>query len=331
MNILWLFLLIPSLLFCEETKTDQITYNHKTYPLYPKTLSELPNIPSPCTTEDGTEIVIAHIRNNEFFLFPVTVENGDLLNYKEYRYDKGQQLYVDFKDFPALAKNSIHDETELNRIKTITGKPISEITTISRPMQYSRAGFLAEDEDIISALKGDNRLVKALTLTHPELAKPLFHVWNIVLGGIKQKVWVFEKMNIDYLLYNGRKVYINWEGGRGWQESIFNDEILGQYHLILWRELEQSEKTFLMQNYSHLTEEEMADFIKKLSYIHTGEMVPYYIKRYGFYEGHTDFRADPIAVTFIFGLRNIHDIEKAFNGTLYKTLTNHFTQGNIDK
>ena len=65
--------------------------------------------------------------------------------------------------------------------------------------------------------------------------------------------------------------------------------------------------------------------MKKLSHIHTGEMVPYYIMRYGFYEGHTDYRADPIAIAWIFGLRSLEQIEAAFSGRLDKVLTHHFT------
>jgi hypothetical protein len=53
-------------------------------------------------------------------------------------------------------------------------------------------------------------------------------------------------------------------------------------------------------------------------------MVPYYIMRYGFYEGHTDYRADPVAISFIFGLRSLKEIEAAFEGNLYKALAEHF-------
>ena len=73
-------------------------------------------------------------------------------------------------------------------------------------------------------------------------------------------------------------------------------------------------------------EDEMADLTKKLSYIHTGEMVPYYAMRYGFYEGHTDFRAEPIAIAFIFGLKSIGEIDNAFDGNLFNVLTKHFSQ-----
>ncbi|MCK4835997.1 MAG: hypothetical protein KAT17_05135, partial [Candidatus Aminicenantes bacterium] len=58
--------------------------------------------------------------------------------------------------------------------------------------------------------------------------------------------------------------------------------------------------------------------------IHFSEMAPYYIMRYGFYEGHTDYRADPIAIAFIFGLKSLKEIDNIFQGKLYTTLSNHF-------
>ena len=70
----------------------------------------------------------------------------------------------------------------------------------------------------------------------------------------------------------------------------------------------------------------MEALLKKLSHLHISEMAPYYIKRYGFYEGHTDYRADPIAIAWIFGLRSIEQIEAAFQGRLTEALTQHFTQ-----
>jgi len=88
-------------------------------------------------------------------------------------------------------------------------------------------------------------------------------------------------------------------------------------------------KAFLQEKYSNLSDEQMRDFQKMLSYIRTGEMVPFYIMRYGFYEGHTGYRADPIAISLIFGLRGLEEIEKAFAGNLYKALTEHFTRENI--
>jgi len=73
----------------------------------------------------------------------------------------------------------------------------------------------------------------------------------------------------------------------------------------------------------------MKTLIKKLSGIHFGEMGPYYIMRYGFYEGHSEYRADPIAISFIFGLRSLEEIEQFFTGNLYNSLTGHFTRKTV--
>ena len=103
--------------------------------------------------------------------------------------------------------------------------------------------------------------------------------------------------------------------------AMFNGKITG---VEITRELDSHENTFLHDTYSHLNEEQMNELLKILSYIHTGEMVPFYIMRYGFYEGHTSYRADPIAISFIFGLRSIEEIVNAFKGNLYDILTDHF-------
>jgi len=183
------------------------------------------------------------------------------------------------------------------------------------------------DEDIISVLKGDNRLVKMLGSTHSEIVKPLFHVYNVILMVKKDS----ERSNIKGIIYNNRKIKLEFWGSKGWQESIFNDEILGYWQIEIWRELDQEEKSFLSEKYANLGEEKMAELKKKLSYIHTGEMVPYYIMRYGFYEGHTSYRADPIAIAFIFGLRSIEEIERLFENKLYENLTNHFSKDSVGK
>ena len=207
------------------------------------------------------------------------------------------------------------------KVKSVFGK---------RPGGSSGAGFMDHQEDIISVLKGDNRLVKKMGMIHPQLAKPLYHLWNIARWISYSSQNVGRSIDgIDYFLYNKRKIRLINAGGRGWQNSIFNDEILGMYHIEFSIELDEDEKTFLQEKYSDLGNEQMTDFLKTLSHIHTGEMVPFYIMRYGFYEGHTEYRADPIAVSLIFGLRSLEEIEKAFEGNLHKALTEHFTRENI--
>jgi hypothetical protein len=310
-----------SLTYSQEAQTIIHPKTEEELKLYPNTYDHLPELPSPYTAEDGTEIVIVFTQDEKYVLIPVNVENGKPLNYRNNQwYGKGRQLEVDASDFPTLARTGLHSEIELDQIKTITGRSIAEITKIGRPERYSGAGFMSHDEDIISVLRGDNRLVTQLGSIHRQMAKPLFHIFNIILTVKKDS----GRGNIGGVLYNKRKIYLKFWGSKGWQDSIFNDEILGYWQIEMWRELEKDEKAFLSKEYSNLTDKDRAQLIRKLSFIHTGEMVPYYIMRYGFYEGHTSYRADPIAIAFIFGLRSLDEIESAFKGKLYETLTNHF-------
>jgi hypothetical protein len=56
--------------------------------------------------------------------------------------------------------------------------------------------------------------------------------------------------------------------------------------------------------------------VERLFSIHTGEMVPFYVRRYGFYEGRTSWRADPVAVAVVFGLMDLETIDAAIEGGL---------------
>jgi hypothetical protein len=319
------------LMASQETQIKQHTRTKESLKLYPHTYDQCPELPSPYTMEDGTEIVVAFTKDNKFTIIPVTVEKGEPLGYREREWDKIRILEVDAEDFPTLARTGLHSEIELDHTRRITGRSIAEITDSGRPGGSSGEGFMGQEEDIISVLKGDNRLVKTLGMTHPQMAKSLFHVWNMIRWVSYTSRSAGRSMggNIDYFLYNKRKVRLINSGGRGWQNSIFNDEILGMYHIEFSIELDEDEKAFLQDKYSDLNSEQMTDFLKTLSHIHTGEMVPFYIMRYGFYEGHTGYRGDPIAISLIFGLRSLEEIEKAFEGNLYKALTEHFTRENI--
>lgn len=323
--LLWLVsLLLSPTIYSQEAIPQQIHINQKTYPLYPELLQKPPDIPSPFTTEDGQEIVIAITKDGKYTLIPVTVENGEpWIN--EGKRGKGQQLDVEAEDFPTLARLGLHSEIELDYTKMITGRSVAEITENGRPNSSSGVGFLAQDEDIISVLKGDNRLLKKMGLTHPLLAKPLFHIFNIIrLHEEKQAALDRPLERVESILYNGKRIrLIGWESGHGWQESIFNDEIKGFYQINFSHELNSDEKSYLAEKYYNLNEDQMSELIHLLSTVHIGEMAAFYIMRYGFYEGHTGYRADPIALAFIFGLRSIEELDKAFEGKLYQALTDH--------
>jgi hypothetical protein len=156
----------------------------------------------------------------------------------------------------------------------------------------------------------------------------LFHVWNISREFEKFSIDTVtgERLEISALIYNGFRISINITGSRGWQESIFNDEILGTGYMELSREMDPEEGEFLEKNYAHLSQEKIRKLQEMLFNIRTGEMVLFYINRYGFYEGHTEYRVDPIAVALIFGLKSIENVHKACGGDLYQYFTTHFTR-----
>ena len=174
----------------------------------------------------------------------------------------------------------------------------------------------------------DNRMVQKLGLKHPDLARPLLHIWNIsnTREMYNEYIPAEERVYLQGLIYGGKEIGIKIFGSRGWQESIFNDEILGSYHLEAWRDLDPGEEEFLEVHYGNLPENELEELRRMISTLHTGEMVPYYINRYGFYEGHTEFRAEPLAIAFIFGIRSLEEIHQASGGDLYAYMIKHFTQ-----
>ncbi len=294
--------------------------------LNPSPQDTLPILGSTGMIEKGVETLTVRLKNGETTIVPVPLENDVPLDISKRQYGKGKQLEKDAKDFPELAKTGLHNEDQLRKTKTITGKPVDEITKIGRPNQASSAGFIDEDEDILSVLIGDNRLVRSMGLTHPELAKPLFHILNLVLDEYQRKgPQRFILSDVEAILYNYEEIHFKGEGSKGSQESIFNDEIRGNAQFNITRDLKEEEQAFLKKKYARLNTLEFDKMVKKLTLIHTGEMEPYYIMRYGFYEGHTYFRADPIAIAFVFGLLSIEEIENAFPGCLYEALTEHFT------
>ncbi len=295
--------------------------------LYPKTFENMLDIKSPAYINDSVETIQIVTKGDRYALVPVTVEDGKPLiySYKAGTYmGKDQQLLVDKGDFPELAKTGLHSEERLDNIKAITGIPVRVINCTGRPEAYSGSGFMAEDEDIISVLKSDNRTVRRLGLTHPQLAKPLFHVWNLILAEYESGNWARFYDNIKHIYYNDNILNFQASGSKGWQISIFMDEVNGRHNIHIDRELTKSEEDYLNEKYSYLSPEKMKELKIKLSTLNFSEMLPYYIMRYGFYEGHTDYRTDPVSIAFIFGLQSIRQIDENLGGQLYNTVFNHF-------
>jgi hypothetical protein len=317
----YLFTVFVLIIFSILTKGQNYPYK-----VYPHLHETLPELASPCLLHDTVEAILVETKNNKYGIVPVTIENGNplLYSYKLGTFmGKDQQLFIDRGDFPSLEKTGLHSESQLNNIKMITGIPINTINCIARPNAYSISGFLADDEDIISVLKGDNEFVRSMELTHPQMAKPLFHIWNLILKEIDLGNWARFYNNIPKIYYNDNPLNFRASSTKGWQISIFHDEVQGRYDIHIDRNLTPQEDKYLKVNYSHLNDNEMAILIEKLTNLDFSEMLPYYIMRYGFYEGHTDYRCDPIAISFIFRLKSLKEIDNAFKGDLLNALLKH--------
>lgn len=302
------------------TQNNYIQVDSIPYKIYPQVNDTKPNLPSPFITNGGREFVIAVTKEEKYAIIQVTFSNNREIC---------QQLIVDTTDFPLLAQTGLHSEERLDQVKTITGRSVEEITELGRPNGLSQAGFMAQDENIISVIKADNRIVSQLGHTHPQLAKPLFHVLNMMDTDLLLNRWNMSKHrweNIRYFYYNRHKVFVEVEDTKGGQKSIFNDNIEGGFYIQLWREFDAQEIQFLKEHYGHLSPKEFNELKTQLSFINTGEIEPQYIMRYGFYEGHTFWRTDPIAIAFIFGLKSLDELNRIFEGKLYEILTNHFTE-----
>jgi hypothetical protein len=82
----------------------------------------------------------------------------------------------------------------------------------------------------------------------------------------------------DDFTYCGHHYRASYESYRGFQESLFNDNL-------------QTDRDFTVTNLGTG---------KTLKF---SPLVPYYIARYGFYEGKTDYRIEPEAIIEVFQLR----------------------------
>lgn len=302
--------------------TDQLVYQGRVYRLYPKALDSTTDLPSPLVTVDRQEFLTIRTRDDQHALVPVTVENGAPNAYEQSEWDKGRQLHVDADDFPTLAATGLHSEAELDRTVAITGVPLADIDAAARPGASSVAGFVAENEAVLAVIKADNQLVRQLGLTHPDLARPLFKVFNLILRDLElyrrdQK----PVYNIASLFYGEHEIHLETRAAKGWQQSIFDDEVRGYWQISLRRDPTEEERRFLDDRYGHLGAERLAGLGELLFSLHTGEMVPFYIQRYGFYEGHTWYRADPIAIAVLFGLITLEDADAAVGGDLLARLT----------
>ena len=310
--------------FSPYPSTDQhipeISIETLPFQWYPAVNPEEPNLPSPFRSADGEEFLVALTKDSTWAIVPVTMRPDREIC---------QQLVMDTSDFPVLVTTGLHDQAQLMKLQTITGRPVAEITQLALPGGLSTDGFLASDENIVSVLRGDDEFVRKMRLTHPQLAKCVFHAFNLMDEDLKLNRWNMAHHEWEHMLgfyYNNGFVQVQAFDTKGGQRSVFDDGITGAFHLKVRRPLTMKEQGYLDLHYPQLSPEDRLLLEERLSFFNTGEMEPQYIMRYGFYEGHTGWRTDPIAIAFIFGLRTLEELDRIFEGNLYEVLTQHFIE-----
>ena len=288
--------------------------------LWPETTIDRARIPSPHVLPDSRTVITCYTLDGRWAVVPASPSDPALL---------ARQTSIDRADFPELAASGLHDQERLSTTAIITGRSLAEITVLGRPGGLSTDGFMAADEDILSVLSGDDRLVRTMHLSHPELAAPLMQVWNMVLADASARRWnmaVHRWQQFDHLRYNGKTLRVTAGDTKGGQLSVFDDGLEGAFWIEIEYSLDHDERQFLRTHYDHLTDEQLELLVRRLTHLLTGELQPHYIQRYGFYEGHTPWRTDPIAIAFAFGLRSLEELEDAFPGQLHRVLTEHHTR-----
>jgi hypothetical protein len=303
-----------SVAWATAAPSAELEHGGRTYPLYPTVTRECPDLPSPLTDDDGRELVVVRLAGGGYGLVDVSLK------------DREGELEVDARDFPSLAETGLHDPERLAALRTVTGRPVDRITALARPGGLSMDGFLAADEDLVSVLRGDDAIVRRLGLTHADLARPLMHVWNLIQTDLELERWSMREhrwSNIEAVRYHGRWVALDAHDTKGGQQSIFDDGLDGGFWIVIRRDLSEPEVEALHELYHHLGPDEWNTLYGTLTRLYTGELEPYYVMRYGFYEGHTAWRVDPVGIAFIFGLRSLEDLERAFPHRLDRVVREH--------
>jgi hypothetical protein len=102
-----------------------VSLDGRRYRLYPEVLDARPDLPSPLTAADGTELVLAVLQNGKYGIVPATLREPD------------GQCRADGRDFPTLEATGLHSEVELERTRVITGRT-AEIADLARPGPVDR-------------------------------------------------------------------------------------------------------------------------------------------------------------------------------------------------
>jgi len=171
--------------------------------------------------------------------------------------------------------------------------------------------------------------VRAMGLTHAGLARPLFHIWNLMQTDIDLGRWSMahhQWRNVRAMLYNGRWIQLDAHDTKGGQKSPFDDGLDGAFWMVYRRGFSAAEEEWLNERHCRLDPARWDELVGTLTRVYTGDMEAFYVQWYGFYEGHTGWRVDPVGLALVFGLRTLEELEEVFPGRLDDVILQHHTK-----
>ncbi len=59
-KFVWLILILPATAFGQGGDPDSVSFRGRTLPLYPEKIAAHPEVPSPFTSDEGIDVLIAH-------------------------------------------------------------------------------------------------------------------------------------------------------------------------------------------------------------------------------------------------------------------------------
>ncbi|HEY4036066.1 MAG TPA: hypothetical protein VGL94_19075 [Ktedonobacteraceae bacterium] len=150
----------------------------------------------------------------------------------------------------------------IRNLQSINGITIENLEARMRPRCDSGAGFLGSNESLREVIIKDTKTVTEMGLTHQEIAEFLR---------------LFSKEQKGRSEHNGKEYFHYFKPWRGDQVSPFSDGTKASvYHTVI--NLENGAR------------------------IEFSELLPEMIDRYGFYEGKTSYRLDPMEIARVAGI-----------------------------
>ena len=179
-----------------------------------------------------------------------------------------------------------NSDEAIKKFKTVTGLTIKEVEFRARPCMYtswehcSEKGFLGKNETFVKRLLIDNRYVHSKGLTHKKLAEPLIAMRKLDPKYCKE--FSSPKGPSAKCTFNGRTFVTEILCTSGVQPSIFNDKLRSSCIVLVYK----------------MSKGKRIDTLE-----YDADLIPNYIRLYGFYEGNTPHRISPKRIISFFRLK----------------------------